>query len=187
MAGVLGVLGIAALPVASYAETDTDDVTVNVQVSSTLNLVCSGNYTHNYGPASNAADVNDGVAIGTTPTGTCAVTSNDAAGYTLTVASASTNTNLVHTVNSALTIPTAAGLPAAGTPAWAINVSNPQVDGTSGVNWLAMPASDATPITVATTSAAGNGSHPYSFATSIASTTASGTYSATVRFTATSN
>lgn len=175
-AGALSVLGISLLPISSFAAT-TSDVTVNVSVGSALSLACNGNYSHNYGAAANAADINDGANVTTNPTGSCAVTSNDVGGYTLTLADADTDTNLV---NGSYNIPAQAGVPVAGTPGYAVTTNG-------GTNWLAIPASNGSALTVATTTTAGSGTHPYSFASSIASTTAAGTYENTVRFTVTAN
>jgi hypothetical protein len=179
MAAVVGVIGVAALPVASYAVTQTDAVTVQVQITDGLSLACDENYTHSYGAASNATD-STGSASNANH-GTCTVISNVAAGYDLTVADTDANTSLVSGAN---TIPTLA-THAAGTPGWAVDYSTSAGSTTLTGTRKAMPAAGAgLSIASPTAVSAGTGdTYDYAFSSSIAANTPAGTYADEVTFT----
>jgi len=188
VAAAFGVVGMVALPMASYAA--TSDVTVGVQVQDGLTLEdgttggsALDNYFHNFGAASNATD-STGAASEATP-GKVKVYSNVANGYILTLADKDAVTDLVSGSN---TIPTNA-THAAGTPGWAVKVATAP-GGALGATRLAMPASTSlTPISLhnAAGVAASTGDvYSYAFSSSIAASTVTGTYSDTVTFTLTS-
>ncbi|MCL2451413.1 hypothetical protein FWD20_00805 [Candidatus Saccharibacteria bacterium] len=207
VAAVLGIIGVTALPIASYAAVVTENVTVTLSVTDGLTIggadgdpnTALMNYNHEYGPASNAADSTGTASMANH--GTITILSNVAAGYTLTLASSTTATGLecstATTCNTA-SIPTQAGLPAAGTPGWsaAYSAKLATAAGTGdltsaggGSGWVAMPASNGTALQVASTSAisaAMGDQYDYAFATAISAATLAGTYTNTVTFTATS-
>jgi len=179
----LAVFGVAALPAASYAVTDTSSVTVQVQVTDGVSLSCTGNYAHNYGAATNATD-STGAASEATP-GTCTVISNVSAGYDLTVAMTGATNNLVSGGNNIA----ANASHAAGTPGWAIDWdSNPATGGAadnlSGTRKVVPVSGSGTNISSPSTVSAVSGDiYKYGFSSSIASTTLAGTYNGTVVFT----
>lgn len=109
------------------------------------------------------------------------VSTNSGAGYVLTLADKDTNTNLA---TASAYIATAAGLPTAGTASWAVSID-------SGTNWLAMPASNGTPITVknytATHDVVVEDQSTVRYGVATANDQAAGTYTDTVTYTATAN
>ncbi|MCL2174137.1 hypothetical protein FWH58_02500 [Candidatus Saccharibacteria bacterium] len=198
VAAAFGIVGMAALPMASYAAL-TDDVTVTVDVDGGLTIsdgldggTATTNYFHDFGAASNATDSTGPASEDTTSStpgdgpGTVTVFSNLAAGYTLTLADKDANTNLVSGANN---IPTNAthghgvGLTGEG---WAVRVSTTPNVGTLGSR-LAMPAAaPATPITLhdaAGVADSAGDEYNYAFSTSISAATLPGTYTDTVTFT----
>lgn len=109
------------------------------------------------------------------------VSTNSGAGYVLTLADEDTNTSLA---TASATINTAAGLPVAGTASWAVSID-------AGTTWLAMPASDATPITVKNYAASHDlvieDQSTVRYGVATASDQATGTYTDTITYTATAN
>ena len=183
VAAALAVFGVAALPIASYAVSDTSNVTSQVQVTDGVSISCAGNYAKNYGAAANATD-STGAGSEATP-GTCTVISNVAAGYDLTVAMTGATNNLVSGGNTIA----ANASHAAGTPGWAIDWdSNPLTGGAndnlSGTRKVVPVAGSGASIASTSAVSANSGDiYKYGFSSSIAATTLAGTYNGTVVFT----
>ena len=206
-AGILGVIGISALPIASgYAApvTDESDVDVTVKVTEGISVEASENYVANFGAAGDKTDssLTDIAVIGsviagqkggateTTP-GTVTVVSNVTAGYTLTIADKDTDTDLSSTTPDGtpgtLNMIPALAAHAAGTPGWAVDFGSTAGSMTLSGTRKAMPASTGTALQIAsatTVSASGTGDvYPYAFSSSISGATLPGDYTNTVTFT----
>ena len=110
------------------------------------------------------------------------VTSNNSAGFTATMSSKTTNTSLTNTTKSSYTLPTLASSSTRGSfPAnyWGYSLDDTDAGSTSST-YNAMVASNATPITLLTTSSATSGSKDFYFGAKGNATLASGTYTGTV-------
>jgi hypothetical protein len=181
-AALVGMLGVVALPVASFAV--TEDVDVTVQVATGLSLSAVTNYSANFGAAANATDssLSSSDLTGAHEGGSAVASVTTNAAYSLSVASSSsTSASLVSGAN---TIP-ALATHGAGTPGYSIKVAT-SPGGALG-DRQAVPVSGS-PIALATAHAAptnGTDSYGYAFASSIATTTVAGTYVGEVVFTAT--
>jgi hypothetical protein len=183
-AAVLGVLGVTALPVASFAETASDAVTVSVQVADGMSLDCDKNYTKNFGAASNATDNSgDTGSASETSAGVCTVHSNDGQGYTLGVRAAVPA--LTGATNTSVTIPANASH-SAGVPGYSIKWGTGTTYSDLSSSRTALTTSDQQIASTTGVSATTTGDkYVYGFASSIATTTIAETYSTTVTFTAT--
>ncbi|MDR2524483.1 MAG: hypothetical protein LBC95_03040 [Candidatus Nomurabacteria bacterium] len=187
-ASVLGIVGVAALPVAGYAASpDSKSVTVNVDVGSQFSLACAlpdNDVTFTGGA---------GAADTSSMAGTCTVTSNNGAGYTLVAKSTQAGSgaaNLIGTNSPSNIISSAAGIPTAGTAKWGINTMTAQTAPGTGAAaaWLAVPQASGAAISIASTNTVAGASgdtYNYTFGAAIAATTAADSYSDTVQFTAT--
>jgi hypothetical protein len=184
-ASALGVMGLAVLPVASYAA--DQPVNVTVTVGSTLTFSAPTSYSADFGAAANKLDTTGGVsASGATfaSPGTATITSNDP--YNITVKSTGADTDLHKNGATSTIIATSATVPSAEA---GITVAG------YAINWgtVNSPTLSATPKAVTTSAqsiatnapAAVNDTYPYGFKSWIASTTPSGNYTGGVTFTAT--
>ena len=171
--GVVAGLGIAALPLGTFAATDSKNVEVELTVQSAINI-------------SSSSDSKCSATMLPGQTATCTAkigyATNNAAGMTLTLKDADTDTNLVHADDSTATIATGADAVAAGTEKW--NVSGGLLSN------AAMVASTGTALTVASengpvdkSASANMITMTYNFST--AANTKSGVYSDIVTYTAT--
>ena len=198
--GVTATLGFAALPLASYAATTYSpasppydecvgtqtsdscalDVDVNVNVSTIISLSLDS-ATTSTSLLPNAADLTH---LATTAT----VVTNSLGGYQLTLRDAGVDpsgnphlsTSLVNAAGDE--IPSVAGTPTAGTSKWGIKLPNSS-------DWVALPASTATPLNVKTNNNnaknAINESSTVNYGVSTSSDQSTGTYSNVVTYTAT--
>ena len=127
--GVVAGLGVAALPLASYAaESNDNPTTVNVTASLQESL------TLNVSEDALAVTLTNGGAVQTAAT-TATVTTNHATGYSLTMAAKGSNANLVSGTNN---IPTSATVEQGGASAWGYSLDD-------GASYKAVPT-DATEI-----------------------------------------
>jgi len=198
-AGMLGVVGMTALPIASgYAVQDSSIINATVKVAESISVEADQNYVADFGAASNATDssLTNAASIGlvvpgqrggateATP-GTVRVTSNIPSGYALTVATNGANTNLVG--DGGGNIP-ALATHAAGTPGWAIRFSTTAGSTALGARQAVPAAGSGLSIAnTSTPSVTGGDTYAYGFSSSIADVTLPGSYVATVVFTAVSN
>ncbi len=169
--GAVAMLGVAALPLTSYAATTVDE-TVNVEVGAVCALVLSG--------TTSAVATAPGV-INATPDNTTLFTNanvlcNNAAGYTLTMkAKTAADVNLVGQ-ESSRTLPAKGTAPVSGTESYSWH---------TGTNW-ATPSTTA--VNVASTSApsavAGD-NYKINYGVGTAANTAADTYESTITYTIT--
>lgn len=166
--GVVAGLGVAALPLASYADSpDLETLTVNANIGQSFSLSVDKNAV-TLKPTNNGEIVNTETAGGINAT----VTSNNAAGYTL-VLTGTEDYSLADGDNKI-----AAGVPAKGTSAWGIKggkITGYQALGASGLTLAD---------TSAPTDTAGEVTD-IDFAVSAAANQAAGNYTAELTLTAT--
>lgn len=165
---VVAGLGVAALPLSSFAATSWVDITAIVD--NTIGISTSTDEV----TVSVTADgpvVTKGVDV--------TVTTNSTTGYTLGIMDSDTNTALVKTNDNGVadgTIP--AGQPAKGTAAWGYQ-------GGTKTNWTPVTTSNVIFVTTSSSTLNGSETTPVTFGVSAASNTAEGTYKGGVIFTAT--
>ena len=166
--GVVAGLGVAALPLASYADSpDLETLTVNANIGQSFSLSVDKNAV-TLTPTNNGEIVNTETAGGINAT----VTSNNAAGYTLVL----TGTEDYSLADGGKKIP--AGTPAKGTSAWGIK----------GGKITGYQALSASGLTLADTSAPTDTSGEVTdidFAVSASANQAAGNYTAELTLTAT--
>lgn len=187
---ILTVVGVSAIAFASiavatpaaYSQSFIGADIVRLQVSESLDLTLTG--TGYFGAVS--------IASADIAAQNANVKSNYAAGYTLTLADYDTNTALVHTTIPANTIPTlaAAGVLQDGqsTSAWGAYIGT-GTTGAGGSTFQPMPASDGTPLQIASTtavSAAAGDNFPVTYGVQISGSQPPGTYEDIVVYTLTS-
>ena len=164
--GVVAGLGVAALPLASYADTK-QTITVNAQLDQTLSVGTPTQATVTI-PVTNNAEVAQGSTSVT-------VTTNNDGGYTLNIKDADGTTTLADGDNN---IP--AGKPTQGVSAWAYK-------GGDTADWTKITESDvALKTTDAPTSNTGEAVE-ISFGVTAAANQAAGTYTGAVTVTAVAN
>ena len=208
--GVVAALGTAALPLASYAaETVSGSVDLRVDVLPAIAMTISGNNDDNthggtgngsvdvfnpVGAASSDIDGHTTPATATTVassswmeilpnatgtmTSTVTVYTNNASGYTLTVADADTDTDLK---NGTFSIP-ASATTTAGTAGWSI-------EGGSLTKSAIVASNAASPLTVKATTAKTSSGDATTMTYTVATDEdqATGTYTDTITYTATTN
>ena len=166
--GVVAGLGVAALPLASYADSpDVETLTVNANIGQSFSLSVDKN-------AVTLTPINNGPVVNTETDGgiNATVTSNNAAGYTLVL----TGAEDYSLADGSKKIP--AGEPTTGTSAWGIKggkISDYQALGASGLTLAD---------TSAPTDTAGEVTD-IDFAVSAAANQAAGNYTASLTLTAT--
>ena len=183
--GVVAGLGVAMLPLTSYADTvsDTSDAeTITVNVADTISVSVSATYA-----SGSAIAVNQGEENTAGLTHTVTVAGNTYNDYTLTVAAS--NTNLVHSSVSSATIPTlseASSTLSAGS--WGYQYTTAAGGSAYNGTWQPLSTSGST-----IHSASGTKSTTYSedwgvkYGVKAAENQLSGTYTTTVTYTATAN
>lgn len=177
--GVVAGLAMATLPLTSYvsAASDTENVTVNVDVASTITI---NSATTPVNIAFTAAQ------LGTTRTGDCtvSVSTNNSAGYKLTLSMISSDANAGALKSPNSTIAKSANTfasPAALTAGtWGYRISSFTANMYAGV-----PAAAAAQQIKTTSAPASADSTVVTFAARVANTQASGTYTNQVTFVAT--
>jgi len=178
--GVVAGLGVAALPLSSYAAFDTAQITA--EVGGAISIEVTGNKASVTPPsgvtiADNEvylAPVNGGaIAEGAA---TVKVSGNAASGYTLSIKDSDSQTALVSADNHVI----AAGVPDQGSSAWGYK------SGTA-TGYTAITATDVTIKTTDTAIAEGGDSTDVTFGVSVSADQEAGTYKGGVIFTAVAN
>ena len=148
--GLAATLGVAAVPLTTYADQAEYDATldINVDISTVISMTLTSGTMSTSEPyectsSPSSTDVSSTLLPGADDTTKCTtiyVTTNSPDGYVLTLADADSDANLETT--EGYTIAPISSQPVGSTnPGWAVSID-------SGTNWLAMPASTATAITV---------------------------------------
>ncbi|MDO4759403.1 MAG: hypothetical protein Q4A30_01280 [Candidatus Saccharibacteria bacterium] len=185
--GVVAGIGVAALPLSTFAA-NTADVTVKVMIGEQLSLSMDL-------AASDTEQTMTASEIKTDEMkSTAKVSTNHAAGYTLTVIDKDTNTALVNESNPSATIPAIAveGALSSGTAAWGLQVDSAYPGTTiSTAQWSPIPASTSTALVVrnsgALATAVSDEASVVKYGVSTAAGQASGTYSDIITYTVTAN
>lgn len=185
--GVVAGLGVAALPLSSYAATQQVDVSANVLGSIAVSTDVDGE-----SGAKGTLELGDVTPGSSVVMKDLAVTvsTNSTAGYTLTLRDTATDASLINTADSTQKI-AADTTVQKGQTAWAVRGA---ADGSSALNdsdWVAVPASNATALTIKNKAAGaltdGAETTSVTFGVSVAEgAVTAGTYTSTVIFTATS-
>jgi hypothetical protein len=186
LAAAFGIMGVVALPAASYAVQKSDTVDVEVIIDEALSISCVGDYSHDFMAAGDKTNSTGDASED--DHGKCTVITNSATGYTLTLADTDADTNLVSTSVPTNTIP-AKATHSAGDPGWAVNYSTTAGSTTLDKGRTAVPPSTS-PLTIAnkaTASASAGDVYEYGFSSSISSITPAGTYQDEVTFTVATN
>ncbi len=182
----VALLVFIALPIGVQAATDSDDTIVEVSIGSVISIATTGTVDLAITPVAGGAQTSD--------SGTVTVSTNNAAGYTLTIENDSANTSLL---NGAETITAHAGTVASPTAlannTWGFAVAGGNFDGSySALNnvassttlWAGVPASGS-PVTIKTTASTATDDETVVWFSAKADTTKpDGTYASTVTFTA---
>lgn len=180
--GVVAGIGVAALPLTSYAA--EQHLTITATVDSSISLSLSGTNTLTVG--SNAVNLD-------TASTTASVTTNSLKGYTLSVTDKDAVTDLTHTTQSDKKIAAQDGTPTAGTSTWAVQAGGNYTGMTSGLDtsWKAMPAKGGTALVIknsgAVTSAINQDQTTLKYGVATAANQESGEYTNEITFTATVN
>lgn len=178
--GVVAGLGVAALPLSSYAATTNNPASVDVlaTVNGSISMTVNDEEV-------NVGQVMPGGEIASKST-TIGVSTNNAKGYKVEMTDNDTNTNMVQIdangdpLNGGAAIPT--GDLTATTSGWGYSIDN-------GTSYKAVPALGGTPAEIATKASATTGEEQttVTFGVKAASDQAEGNYKDTVIFTATVN
>lgn len=187
----LSAIGIAALPVVASAATQTANTTINANVGAAISMTTSSTVTINATPTAGG--------VVSSASDTVTVNTNNTIGYTLTLADADTNTNLVSGGNNiAAHTGTFASPTTLSNGTWGYRIvsaggfgaaaySAETNNGSSTSTWAGVPSS-ASPVTIKTTgTSASNDTTTVWYGTKVTSSQPGGTYSDTVTYTATTN
>lgn len=174
--GVVAGLGVAALPLSTYAATSRP-VKVSAEINSSISVAASTTDA-SIGTLVKNGDVKTSNNVDIT------VTTTNATGYTLTVQDTDTDNNLTSLGTDGLVAASIkAGTPAKGTSNWGIT-------GGKVTGWGVVPASNGTALELNSTSEApadGSDIVTVKFGASASNSQADGTYSTDVVFTAIAN
>ncbi len=170
--GVVAGLGVAALPLSSYAITSTSQpVTIRAEVNNTIAVTSSEELVE-------LGTINGGTPVAEKST-TVTVSGTDGTKFDLKVEDTDAETALVNTTDGTATIPTGTNL-ATGTAAWGFKVANSTTVGT----WTAMGENGA-PVTIKSGTLGATADETIvTFGVSAAANQANGTYEDQVVFTA---
>ncbi len=183
-------VAIVAVPLSVQAATDNEPTTINAVIASTISVTTSGTVNLNVTPVSGGAQ--------TSASDTVTVATNNATGYTLTLANSDTTLTLV---NGANTIAAHTGTQAASTVlannSWGYHVDGIGNFGSGGavetnvtssaIKYAGVPSS-ASPNTIKTTATTASGDvTSVWYAVKADTTKPNGTYTDTVTYTATTN
>lgn len=180
--GVVAGLGVAALPLSSYAATQQMDVSANVlgsiAVSTSVDGEAGAKGTLSLG------DVTPGSAVVTKPV-TVTVSTNSAAGYDLILNDAAADASLINTEEADQKIPTSTSV-VKGQTAWGVRGGD-----LGTTTWHAVPTSEEDGLSLKNKAPGalegGSDATTVTFGVSVAEGAVSaGTYTSTVVFTATS-
>lgn len=189
--GVLSVLLVGSAPIVASAVSQTASTTVNATVNSVISMSTSTTVSMSLTPTSGG--------VVSSASDTVSVSTNNAAGYVLTLADADASTNLVSGGNTiAAHTGTQASPTALANNTWGYRVVNVGGFGASAYNaetnagsststWAGVPASgSANTIKTTATTASGDTTTVW-YGTKVTSAKANGTYTDTVTYTATTN
>jgi len=183
-------VGLVSTPLTVFAATDSENTTINANLGSTISITTSGSVALNVTPVSGGSQ--------TSASDTVSVSTNNSAGYTLTLADSDADTDLV---NGGNTIGAHAGTQASPTVlannSWGYRVDSIGGFSTGGavesnvtsstITYAGVPATGA-PNTIKTTATTASGdTTTVWYAVKADTTNPNGTYSDTVTYTATTN
>ncbi|HAC56230.1 TPA: hypothetical protein DCF80_01905 [Candidatus Saccharibacteria bacterium] len=187
----LSVFGLAVTPVVASAASNSANTTINANIGAAISITTSSTVTISVTPTTG------GVVSSSSDTVT--VNTNEALGYTLTLSSSDTNTNLVNGGDNIAAHSGTFGSPTTlGNNTWGYRIvgaggfggtaySGETNQGSSTSTWAGVPSS-ASPTTIKTTSStAVNDTTTVWYGVKATASQPNGTYSDTVTYTATSN
>lgn len=200
--GVVAGLGVAALPMSTYAVADpvSKEAQVKLEVKDVLSLDLKSNNDSGSESEENLTVVNLGTATGdgnvVEGSLTATVKTNNKTGYIVTIQNKETETAMLNADSDKIP----AGTPAKGTSAWGYKVSNIATGGTNSAaavdSYVGVPA-NGTPTTIVNSNgptkvdadnAENNGdTATVEFGASVSTAQAMGEYSSTVVLTASAN
>ena len=186
----IAALGVAVMPVAASAATQTANTTINATVNPVISVTTPATVTLNLTPTSGG--------VVSSASDTVTVNTNNTTGYVLTLKDSDTTTSLTSGSN---TIAAHTGTPAAPTAlannTWGFAIAGAPFDatysaetnnGSSTSKWAGVPASSGTAATLKTTATtATNDTTTVWYAVKANSSQPNGTYTDTVVYTATTN
>ncbi len=173
--GVVAALGVAALPLSTYAAVEAD-IPVSVQVPQATVITDPDDPTTTGEVSPNALDfVFDGTTIGSTLTLPLHIsgTTTAAAGFSVSMSTTGAQTALVKTDDGTQMIPTGGGAATLATNTWGYR---------DGGNYIPVQPL-ATPATVFATADAGAANKTLTFGVNVDATKPAGTYTNTLRIT----
>lgn len=185
------VFGLAVTPVVASAASQTANTTINANVGSSISITTVSPVTISLTPTAGG--------VVSSASDTVTVNTNNALGYTLTLADADTNTNLVSGANNiaahtgTFASPTALanntwGYRIVGAGGFGASAYSGETNQASSTSTWAGVASSASPVTIkSTSSTATNDTTTVWYGVNATSSQPNGTYSDTVTYTATTN
>lgn len=182
--------GLASTPLTVFAATDSENTTINANLGSTISITTSGSVALNVTPVAGGSQ--------TSASDTVSVSTNNSAGYTLTLADSDADTDLENGGNSIVAhAGTQASPTALANNRWGYRVDS--IGGfntggavennvtTSSITYAGVPATGA-PNTIKTTAATASGdTTTVWYAVKADTSKPNGTYSDIVTYTATTN
>lgn len=187
--GIVAGLGVAALPLSSYAAADIDDILVKVTVNSMFTVSASGNIELTNATATSSPD---GIT-------TVTVTDNDGGTHAIYmgILEASASAGLIGTVGNAIgtTIPASATAVANGTAGWQYGYSVGTAVDFDALTTKTQPVqytdtgntTGGTPIAATGSVSSGTATYTIGAKAGVSTTTPDGTYQNTIRVYATEN
>ena len=190
--GIVAGLGVAALPLSSYAadlKTVSQNLTVQAYIEETISITIAegseGSFTDKGASTDAILDLGN-VALGSYATGDVdvKVMTNSDSGYTLTLASATDSTTMTNGKTGTINAIASGAIESSSTSAWGYKVGSGNWTGVVANNSDSKPTIDSS---TAPTDGESTGVTNVTFGVAASSTQESGTYTASVVFTATSN
>jgi hypothetical protein len=189
--GVFAIVGVVAAPAVASAVSSTANTTINATIGSTISVSTSTTVAISLTPTSGG--------VVSSNSDTVSVSTNNAAGYTLSLKDSDTNTSLVSGGNNITAWTGTAASPTAlgnNTWGWAVaglgtfdaSYSAETNNGSSATKWAGIVASSGSADTLKTTATTASGDTTTVWYAAKATTAMpNGTYSDTVTYTATTN
>ena len=183
-------VAVLLLPITVFAATDSENTTINANIASVISVSTSSTVALNVTPVSGGSQ--------TSASDTVSVSTNNSAGYTLTLANADATTTLVNGGNTIAAHAGTQGTPTAlANNSWGYRVDSIGGFSTGGavennvtsssITYAGVPATGA-PNTIKTTAATASGdTTTVWYAVKADTSKPNGTYSDTVTYTATTN
>jgi hypothetical protein len=189
---LVAVVGVVLSPVVASAATDTDNTTVNAVVAPTISMTTSGTVTANITPTGSGAM--------SSSSDTVTISTNNSAGFTLTLANADATTTLS---NGTDTLAADAGTQASPSTTLTNNSWGYRVDSLGGFGagptsaetnqassaykWAGVPATGSANTLKTTAATASNNTTTVWYGVKVDTSKSSGTYTDSVTYTATTN